>query len=84
MIFKKKGHELKVFDNGKELTDNIKNENCDLILLDLDMPVLKGEETIQELFKLFSYSPELKIPIFVLSDHDLTKERVIFKNLGFK
>jgi two-component system response regulator DegU len=44
--------------NGKELLDILKNVKPDVVLLDIEMPVLGGRETLNILSKRF---PELKV-----------------------
>ena len=37
--------------NGQELLDNINTTKPDVVLLDLEMPVLSGSQTLQEIRK---------------------------------
>ena len=52
-------------ENGKELLEKLPNHEIDIVLLDLDMPVMNGMETLRILRKDF---PEVKVVI--LSMHD--------------
>lgn len=52
-------------ENGKEALEKLSSENFDLILLDLEMPVLDGWETAK---KIVSKFPEVKI--IMISMHD--------------
>lgn len=51
--------------NGKEAMDKLKEENFDLVLLDLEMPVQDGWETSK---KIISKYPDVKI--IMISMHD--------------
>lgn len=53
-----------IVSNGKVVLEKLKNKNYDLLLLDLQMPVLNGYETAKEIRK--KYSPE-ELPIIALS-----------------
>jgi len=46
-----KGHELSVCDNGREGLRLIREDNADVILLDLAMPEFSGQDVIDELHK---------------------------------
>lgn len=52
------------FTNGKDLIEGISNYSADLILLDLMMPEMQGDEVVKRINKLY---PELKI--IILSNH---------------
>lgn len=52
-------------ENGKELLEKLPNHEIDIVLLDLDMPVMNGMETLRILRKDF---PAIKV--IMLSMHD--------------
>lgn len=61
--------------NGKELIDYLKsNQNIDVIILDLNMPVLDGYDTSVTLQKLF---PEIKILMLTMYDSELALIRLL-------
>ncbi len=61
--------------NGKELIDYLKsNQNIDVIILDLNMPVLDGYDTSVALQKLF---PEIKILMLTMYDSELALIRLL-------
>jgi DNA-binding NarL/FixJ family response regulator len=47
-------------NNGKELLSQLRSKQPDVILLDLEMPVMNGNETMSEIMRLY---PEAKILI---------------------
>lgn len=48
-------------ENGKILVDNLYKIDADIVLLDINMPVMDGYETIQQLQTFF---PELKVIMY--------------------
>jgi two-component system response regulator DegU len=68
IINKHQDLEVKVqASNGKELLDQLKSENIDVILLDIDMPVMDGKATLEHLVVDF---PEVKVIMLTVHQHD--------------
>jgi len=66
------------YENGAELIDSIrKNPNTDVVLLDIDMPILNGIQTASLLRKEF---PNIKIIILTVFDDD----KNIFSSLNLQ
>jgi len=63
---------------GREALKKIKNNNYDLVLLDLQMPEMSGYEVVSEAKK---YCPSLKI--FALTAHAMESEKTKTKKAGF-
>lgn len=59
----KDGYDVKVFDNGKKAATFMYENNFDLLITDLQMPVMDGMELIQVVRKYISKT----IPIMVIS-----------------
>lgn len=53
--------------NGRELFDAIKNTKPDVILLDLEMPVLSGRETLIEIRKEY---PNIKVLVLTMHNNE--------------
>ncbi|MBN2419935.1 MAG: response regulator [Deltaproteobacteria bacterium] len=51
-------------ENGQEAMSMLENKNVDIILLDLKMPVMSGEEVLEQTFTLY---PD--IPIIIITGH---------------
>ncbi|MBS1680891.1 MAG: response regulator transcription factor [Bacteroidetes bacterium] len=77
---------LKTFDrigevweasNGEECLEQVKDKKPDVVLLDLDMPVMNGSECAERLLQKF---PGLKI--IILSSHDSEKYMLYMLELG--
>lgn len=72
----KVGIQVDLADNGKEALDFVQNKNYDIILMDLQMPVMNGFTATQEIRKLggkFEKIPIIALTADVVSD---VKERV--------
>ena len=52
-------------DNGMHLLNMLKNISCDVILLDIQMPVMDGITTLPEIKKLY---PNIKIIMLTMMD----------------
>jgi len=64
-------------ENGKSLMDNLKKIDAEIVLLDINMPVMDGYVTMIELHKRF---PKIKV---IMYSSDLSEETAdYFKNLG--
>lgn len=64
--------EVKEAANGKELMDLVKEQQPDVILMDLEMPVMDGVEATE---KIIAKYPDIKI--IVLSMHD-TQQHIFY------
>ncbi len=73
------GYEVKCADNGKLGIEKAESWKPDIILIDVDMPVMNGFEAIRT---LRSKPGTSKIPIFVLSGYIDVKTRDWCKQVG--
>jgi len=53
-LLEKLGHHVDHVDNGQSAAESAKNQNYDLILMDLQMPVLDGYKSTEEIRKQVS------------------------------
>ena len=68
------------FMNGKELLQHFeKNRNYDLIILDIQMPVMDGVECLTEIRKI-----DKNIPVIALTAYSMETDKEKFLDLGFK
>lgn len=75
-------YQMKAAKNGKQVLELLTNENFDLILLDISMPIMDGVECTKKIRNL-SDPIKRNIPIVAISGNsaDLTPEE--FRKLGF-
>lgn len=59
-----KGFEVLTAENGREAMDILADKLVDVILLDLKMPVMSGEEVLEKTCDLYS-----KIPVIIITGH---------------
>ncbi len=76
------GHQSVQAENGKQAIDFYEAENFDLILMDIEMPVMNGLETTNYIRKSFP-SPKNLIPIVALTAHNPTLFFEDFSDAGF-
>ncbi len=69
-------------ENGQEAIELIQQENYDLILMDIEMPVMNGLETTRFIREKLSY-PKNKICVVALTAHNPELFFEDFKDVGF-
>ena len=70
LILKRAGYKVETALNGKEALDSLKSFEPDLILLDLRMPVMDGNEFLQK----YDLSKHKGTKVIVFSNYDMQKE----------
>jgi len=81
-LLKTIGHEYAQVENGKEAIEAMNREEFDIVLMDIEMPVMNGLETVVYIRKNFPY-PKNKIPIVALTAHNPQLFFEDFKDAGF-
>lgn len=74
---------IQVVDNGQQCLDMAKNNQFDVILLDIRMPVMNGEVVLQELNKYFSLSNKTRPHIVAVTAYCLREDKEKYLNMGF-
>jgi len=74
---------IQVVDNGKQCVNIAKNNDFDIILLDIRMPVMNGEVVLQELDKFYSRSSKRRPYIVAVTAYCLREDRTKYLNMGF-
>jgi signal transduction histidine kinase/DNA-binding response OmpR family regulator len=74
---------IQVVDNGQQCLDIAINNQFDVILLDIRMPVMNGEVVLQELNKHYSNSNKRKPYIVAVTAYCLREDKERYLNMGF-
>lgn len=68
--------------NGKEAIEILQKEELDVILMDIEMPVMNGVETTKYIREKFSY-PKKNIPIIALTAYNPDVFFKDYSSIGF-
>lgn len=71
--------QIQTFSSGIELINNIYKQDCDILLLDIDMPDISGMQAAQKLLTL----QKKPILVFVTSHDELVYESFQYHPFGF-
>jgi len=71
--------EVSMFDDGKQLVEQMRRAYCDILLLDIDMPGLSG----MEVAALLSELPQKPLLVFVTNHDELVYESFRYHPFGF-
>jgi two-component system, sensor histidine kinase and response regulator len=84
IILKKLGHSVKIANNGKEAVEWFLTKSFDLILMDIQMPVMNGMEATAEIRKLESQGDRTGscIPIIALTANAMKEDKNRFLAAG--
>jgi len=75
-IFKLKGYDTEIAENGKIGLEMLKENYYDLIFLDRKMPVMSGDETLEQLRKFSD------VPVYLVSAFQTDEEIQSIKQTG--
>ncbi|MBT9317571.1 hybrid sensor histidine kinase/response regulator [Leptothoe spongobia] len=81
-LLEKNGCIVSLVNNGQEACQQFLEHAFDLVLMDLEMPVMGGEEAAQKIFD-HCQQQQKKVPIIMLTAHAIaeTQERLINKGI---
>jgi signal transduction histidine kinase/CheY-like chemotaxis protein len=80
-LFKKHGHICCIANNGQEALKFLENKQYDLILMDIQMPIMDGVEATK-LIRKSEENNNKHIPIIALTAYALKGDKEIFLGLG--
>lgn len=63
------GHDYTQVENGKEALEILEKEDFDIVLMDIEMPVMNGIETVLHIRNNFP-TPKNSIPVVALTAHN--------------
>jgi len=69
---KKTGHEYILVENGADAIDILKKEKFDAVLMDLEMPVMDGRDSLLRIRSGEAGESNRNIPVFAMSAHVMT------------
>ncbi len=83
VLIKKLGFECTLVNNGQEAIDKYKSNHYDLILMDINMPVLDGVSATREILRLQKEEEFYAIPIIALTANSIEgdKERYLYAGM---
>lgn len=73
-LLQKKGHKVTVAENGQQVLDKLAQEEFDIILMDVQMPIMNGFEVTQKIRELEKESGK-HIPIVAMTAHAMKGDR---------
>lgn len=79
-MFTSLGHCVHTVENGQQALDRLTEEQFDLLVIDQEMPVLNGAETIRRIRS--SDMPQAGIPIIALTAHALSEVEAELRDAG--
>ena len=77
-LLQREHYECVVVTNGLEALDAHKTVGFDLILMDVNMPIMNGKEATKAIREF-----DIKTPIIALTAADIEQVKVDYKNIGF-
>ena len=80
-ILEKRGHSVTVVENGAEAVDAVSHEAFDLVLMDIQMPVLGGIEATEEIRRREAGSFR-HLPIVALTANAMQGDRDLYESIG--
>ena len=81
-ILKEIGYPCGEAQNGKQALEMLSKEEFDIVLMDIEMPVMNGIETTRYIRQHFSY-PRNTIPVLALTAHNPHLFFTDFRDVGF-
>jgi len=77
-LLTRSGAKVELVENGQEAVDQVKSTNFDLVIMDLQMPIVDGYKATKELRR-----QGFKQPIIALTAHAMAGEKENAKAVGF-
>jgi len=81
-LLKKLGHNFIAVENGKECLEALEQGTFDLVLMDIQMPDMNGEEALREIRRKEQESG-LHLPVIAMTAHSMRGDKERFLEEGF-
>jgi signal transduction histidine kinase/AmiR/NasT family two-component response regulator/HPt (histidine-containing phosphotransfer) domain-containing protein len=79
-ILDKEGHQVEIVENGREAVDAVRREDYDVVLMDVQMPELDGEQATSQIRSL--PPPKCHVHIIALTAHAMTGSKQHYIECG--
>ncbi len=73
-LLQRRGHRVQVVNNGQEALDALGREGFDLVLMDVQMPVMGGFEAVQHI-RAQEQATGARLPVLALTAHAMKEDR---------
>ena len=73
-LLERRGHRVRVVDNGREAVKLLKTEGFDAVLMDIQMPVMSGYEATREI-RAQEKERDRRVPIIAMTAHAMPGDR---------
>lgn len=80
-LIKNTGHHCLEAPDGKKAIELITKHNIDIVLMDIEMPVMNGLDATEYIRNKLAY-PKNKIPVYALSAHDAEDFLTLGRNVS--
>jgi two-component system sensor histidine kinase/response regulator len=80
-MLEKRGHKTTLAENGREVLALLESQTFDLILMDVQMPIMSGVETTVEIRKQEQKSG-LHVPIYAMTANAMKGDRERYLSIG--
>jgi PAS domain S-box-containing protein len=81
-LLEQRGHRVDVAENGREALAKLSSCNFDLVLMDVEMPEMSGEEAVRAIREGRVQGVDAQIPVIALTAHALQGHREQFMHAG--
>ncbi len=78
-MLEKAGHRVNLVENGMEAISAIKNNSFDVVLMDIQMPVVDGEQATREIRKIDRFE---NLPIAAITANAMSDAKDRFLDIG--
>ncbi|MGE4554045.1 MAG: response regulator, partial [Desulfovibrionaceae bacterium] len=76
------GHTARCVENGRQALDALQNDHFDCVLMDIQMPVMDGEQAVGLLRRFERATDAPRMPVIALTAHALEGDRERFLDAG--
>ncbi len=81
-ILEREGYKVQIANNGRDAVDQCAKDKFDIVLMDIQMPILGGDTATQIIREREKKSPRTRVPIIALTAHAMLGDREKYLSLG--